>query len=113
MEMIEFDKFKKLEDKSYPMVNFYELEPGKEFYIEPSFYTQLYYVKDHFADRFNEIVEETIDTVRRNGKVVFTGNFESPIVNKDDFIYRELEDILAKLKLSFDNKGNPESDWKD
>ena len=113
MVMEEFNYLKQLVDERYPMINKYEVEDGKDFFVEGGFYSQLRYIKDHFQDKYSEIIEEMIDTVRRNGKVIFTGDFENPMVIKDGYIFRELEDVLARLKLSFDNKGNPDSDWKD
>ena len=50
MEMHEFDKFKKVVDKNYKDINLYELEDGSRFFVEPNFYTQLQYVRDHFVD---------------------------------------------------------------
>ena len=43
----------------------------------------------------------------------FTADFDNPVVYLDDYIYRELSDIMGELKISFDNKSNPDSDWKD
>ena len=51
--------------------------------------------------------------VKRNKKVIFTADFDNPVVYLDDYIYRELSDIMGELKISFDNKSNPDSDWKD
>ncbi len=113
MEMVEFDKYKKVMDERYPNINKYELDDGSSFFIEPNYYTQLQYAKDHFLDRYNEIIEEMIRVVKRNKKIIFTADFEAPVVYLDDYYYREIDDILGALKLSFDNKGNPHSDWKD
>jgi hypothetical protein len=53
------------------------------------------------------------EIIKKNKKVIFTADFENPVVYKDDYIYQEIDDVLASLKLYFDNKSNPESDWKD
>lgn len=113
MEMHEFDKFKKVVDENYKDINLYELEDGSRFYIEPNFYTQLQYVKDHFMDHYEEIVNKIIEITKRNKRMIFTADFESPVVYKDDYFYREIGDVLGEAKLHFDNKGNPDSDWKD
>ncbi len=113
MEMKEFDSFKKVIDENYSHINLYELEDGSRFYVEPNFYTQLHYVKDHFYDFYEQIIEKMIEIVKRNKKMIFTADFENPVVYKHDYFYRELDDVLGELRLSFDNKGNPDSDWKD
>lgn len=113
MEMHEFDKFKKVVDENYKDINLYELEDGSRFYIEPNFYTQLQYVKDHFMDHYDEIVNKIIEIAKRNKRMIFTADFENPVVYKDDYFYREIGDVLGEVKLHFDNKGNPDSDWKD
>lgn len=113
MEMVEFDKFKKVTNEKYPHINEYELDDGSLFFIEPNFYTQLEYSKDHFRNDFDKIVNTMIAIVKRNHKIIFTGDYEAPVVYLDDFYYREIDDVLGELKLSFDNKANPHSDWKD
>lgn len=113
MEMKEFDKYKKIFDKDYPYINKYELDDGSTFYVEPNYYTQLMYVKDHFKDKFDKILNQMELIVSRNKRIIFTGNFEAPVVNKDDYYYREIDDVMGEIGLSFDNKANPESDWKD
>ena len=103
MEMKEFEKYKKVVDARYPHINKYE----------PNFYTQLEYAKDHFLDKYEDILEHIENAVKRNKKVIFTADFDNPVVYLDDYIYRELSDIMGELKIGFDNKSNPDSDWKD
>ena len=113
MEMKEFEKYKKVVDERYPHINKYELETGEMFFVEPNFYTQLVYFKEYYKDKYNDLINAILDTAKTNKHVIFTGDFESPVVHKEDYIYREIDDCLAKIKLTFDNKSNPESDWKD
>ena len=113
MEMIEFNKYKQIIDENYKDINLYELDDGSRFYIEPNFYTQLQYIKDHFVDHYEEIINKIIEITKRNKRMIFTADFENPVVYKDDYYYRELSDVLGEVKLHFDNKGNPDSDWKD
>ena len=113
MEMIEFNKYKQIIDENYKDINLYELDDGSRFYIEPNFYTQLQYIKDHFVDHYEEIINKIIEIAKRNKRMIFTADFENPVVYKDDYYYRELSDVLGEVKLHFDNKGNPDSDWKD
>ncbi|HKL73047.1 MAG TPA: hypothetical protein VJY64_02600 [Candidatus Onthovivens sp.] len=112
MKLNEFNNLERIVDKDYKDIILYRLEDG-EFYLEPNFLTQLEYLKDQFLDDFPLIINTLLDVVKTNKKVIFTADFESPVVYKDNFIYREIDDILGKCKLSFDNKANPDSDWKD
>lgn len=113
MDMKEFKEFKIIKDNENKNAVLYKIDNEHQFYIEPNFYTQLIYVKDHFESDYLKIVDKIIEIVKRNGKVIFTADFEHPVVYKDSYIYRELSDVLAELKLSIDNKSNPDSDWKD
>ena len=113
MEMVEFKKYKEIKDDYYPHVNKFELESGETFFVEGNYYTQLIYIKDHSADNFDAILNKMEEIIKKNKKVIFTADFENPVVYKDDYIYQEIDDVLASLKLYFDNKSNPESDWKD
>lgn len=113
MEMIEFNNLKKIVDERYPHINKYELEDGSSFFVEPNFYTQLEYSREHFRNNFTMIISKMLEIVKRNKKIIFTGDYESPVVYLDDYFYREIDDVLGELQLSFDNKGNPHSDWKD
>lgn len=112
MEYQEFNNLEKYVDKEYEFVNAYLIEKSI-FYVEPNFYTQLIYFKEYYKDNYEKIIDTILDIAKQNKKVIFTGDFENPVVHKDDFIYREIEDVLAKIKLTFDNKCNPDSDWKD
>lgn len=99
MEQREFKDFKHLENKKYPSCELYQIDEGHLFYIEPNFYSQLKYLEGRFYSRYNEIINEIISTVLKNKKVVFTADFEEPVVNEDDFIYQEIEDITNKLNI--------------
>ncbi|MCI6614382.1 MAG: hypothetical protein MR491_02320 [Mollicutes bacterium] len=112
MEYIEFSNLKQYKDKEYSYVNAYIIDDAI-FFIEPNFYTQLVYFKEYYKDKYNDLINAILDTAKTNKHVIFTGDFESPVVHKEDYIYREIDDCLAKIKLTFDNKSNPESDWKD
>ncbi len=113
MEMKEFEVFKTVVDEKYPRINKYELDDGSTFFVEPNFYTQLLYAKEHFLEKFDQIINKMIEIVKRNRKIIFTADYEAPVVYLDDYYYREIDDVLGELKLTFDNKGNPHSDWKD
>ena len=84
--MEEFRKFKIKEDKQNKNAILFETEEGNLFYIEPNFYTQLIYVKDQFLSQYENILNRIEDIVKRNKKVIFTADFENPVVHKDDFV---------------------------
>ena len=108
----EFKDFEEIIDPQYPRIKCYKNNDSIMF-IEPNFYTQLVFLKDYYRDNFDKIFNKIIEIALKNKKAIFTADFENPVVYKDGFIYREINDILAELKLSFDNKSNPDSDWKD
>jgi len=112
MEQEEFNDLEKYIDKDYKHINAYKIEDAI-FYIEPNFYTQLTYLKTHLKDKYQELIKDIKEVAKRNKKVIFTGDFESPVVYKSDYIYREIGDCLADIKSYFDNKCNPDSDYKD
>ena len=102
MEYIEFSNLKQYKDKEYSYVNAYIIDDAI-FFIEPNFYTQLVYFKEYYKDKYNDLINAILDTAKTNKHVIFTGDFESPVVHKEDYIYREIDDCLAKIKLTFDN----------
>ncbi len=58
MEIREFENLKKVKSEKYENVDLFQLDDGSLFYVEPNFYTQLLYVKDHFLDKFPEIITQ-------------------------------------------------------
>lgn len=102
MEQIEFKNLENIKDGKHPLAELYKLEDKYYFYIEPNFYSQLSYLKERYYDRFDEIMEELIANVKRNKKVVFTADYDNPVVYEDDYIYQEIEDILNPLKIVTD-----------
>jgi hypothetical protein len=50
--------------------------------------------------------------IKDNPKVVFTGNFETPFIDKEGFLYREIGDITDPLKIFVEDKSRG-SDYGD
>ncbi len=98
MEQVEFKQFKKIGDNN-SLYEEYELDDGSRFFVEPNFYSQLKFLKDTYVDEFPKVMEELINNVKRNKKVVFTADFENPVVHEDGFVYQEIEDITDKIRL--------------
>ena len=112
MKYVEFENLKQIEDKNNPFSSLYELETGERFYIEPVFYTMLQGFKDHHPDKYPLIVEEILKSVKKNQKVVFTGNYECPLTNVEGFVYLEINDITDPLKIFVEDKSRG-SDYGD
>lgn len=112
MNYIEFKDYKILEDKNNPFSTLYELETGERFYIEPVFYTMFCGFKDHHPERILQIVEAIIKAVKDNKRVVFTGNYECPLTNVEDYIYLEINDITDPLQIFVEDKSRG-SDYGD
>ena len=111
MEYIEFSKYKKISDPK-TVVNGYEDEEGNIFYVEPAFYYNLQGFKDKRAEAFEPILKEMERIVKANHHVIFTGNIEAPMYEKEGFIYKEIEDISDPLGLFFEDKSRG-SDYGD
>ena len=109
----EFECYKKGEDKANPFSALYYLDTGECFYIEPVFYTHLRGFKELRAEEFPRIIERMIEVVKKNKKVIFTGNFECPqTLTTDDFIILEINDITDPLEIYVEDKSRG-SDYGD
>ena len=109
----EFSEFRQEIDKENPFSNLYYLDSGECFYVEPVFYTHLRGFKDLREKEFPRIIERMIDVVKKNKKVIFTGNFECPqTLTSDDFIILEINDITDPLQIFVEDKSRG-SDYGD
>ena len=108
----EFKDLRKEEDKNNPFSVLYFLESGESFYLEPVFYTQLMGFKDHYPEKYHLIINKMMELVKRNKKVVFTGNFENPLTEIDNYIYLEVTDVTDTLQIYAEDKSRG-SDYGD
>ena len=109
----EFSEFRQEVDKENPFSNLYYLDSGECFYVEPVFYTHLRGFKDLREKEFPRIIERMIEVVKKNKKVIFTGNFECPqTLTSDDFIILEINDITDPLQIFVEDKSRG-SDYGD
>jgi hypothetical protein len=53
-----------------------------------------------------------LELVKRNKKVVFTGNFENPLTDVDNYIYLEVTDVTDTLQIYAEDKSRG-SDYGD
>ena len=113
--MKDYEEFKELNrevDPHNPFSALYLLNSGESFYLEPVFYTQLMGFKDHFPDKYHLIIDRMIELVKKNKKIVFTGNFEHPLTEVDNFIYLEITDVTDSLQIFAEDKSRG-SDYGD
>lgn len=111
MEYEEFRKCKQIEDRS-TLAKLFQDEDGNLFYVEPGFYYNLIGFKDKRREDFEKILTGMFEAVKKNHKVIFTGNFEAPFMEKDGFVYLEIEDISDPLRIFFEDKSRG-SDYGD
>ena len=113
--MKDYEEFKHLRrevDPNNPFSALYFCESGESFYLEPVFYTQLMGFKDHFPDKFHLIIEKMEEQVKKNKKIVFTGNFENPLTEIDNYIFLEITDVTDPLQIFAEDKSRG-SDYGD
>ena len=111
MEYPEFSKYQKVVDPK-TLVNGYQDEEGNIFYVEPAFYYNLHGFKDKRAEAYEPILAKMEEIVKQFHHVVFTGNFEAPMYEKEGYIYKEIEDISDALGFFFEDKSRG-SDYGD
>ena len=101
------------EDEKNPFCAKFIYPTGETFYIEPVFLTQLRGFRDHYKDRYQDILNRIEYLVKRNKKVVFTGNFEFPqTAVDDDYIILEITDVTDPLQIFVEDKSRG-SDYGD
>ena len=113
MKYEEFSHLKQVEDKNNPFCNLYYYDTGECFYIEPVFYTHLKGFKDLRGEDYPRILKRMEEVVKKNKKVIFTGNYECPqTVADEDFIILEINDITDPLLIFVEDKSRG-SDYGD
>ena len=114
MRYDEFNELKEVKDPKNPFCNLYYYESGECFYIEPVFYTHLRGFKDLRGEEdYTRILKRMEEVVKKNKKVIFTGNYECPQTEADDdFIILEINDITDPLCIFVEDKSRG-SDYGD
>ena len=113
--MREYDEWKELKREIYPNNPFCALfyyPSGECFYLEPVFYTQLMGFKDHYPEKYHLIIAKMEELVKKNKKIVFTGNFDNPLTDVDNYIYLEITDVTDLLQIYAEDKSRG-SDYGD
>ena len=112
MKIIEFSNLQEVMDPEYPFIPHYVLDDGSDFYIEPIFYTQLQGFKERHEDKYQIIIDALLERVRKNRKVIFVGDFESNVFEKEGYIILEITDITDPLQIFVEDKSRG-SDYGD
>lgn len=112
MNYPEFDKYTLLVDEENHLINLYRTDDGHLFYVEPGFYDGLLGLLDKKKDDRERILNKIDEIVKKNEKVVFTGNYEAPYIDKEGYIYREITDITDPLQIFVEDKSRG-SDYGD
>ena len=113
-EYIEWKDRKKLIDLRNKLVPSYQNDDGSIFYVEPLFYTFLQALKKLHPDYFEKFLQKMDEIVKKEKRVAFIGEEDSPLVNLDHgYIYLTVVDIASLIGLVLDDKSNRDSDWKD
>ena len=108
----DFEMFTKLENTEFPFCNKYSYEDCI-FYVEPMFMSQLEGFKTLRKEEFPKLWEGFLNTIKENKKVIFTHDFEMPIIpDLEGFIYREITDISDPLHIFVEDKSRG-SDYGD
>ena len=111
-DYIEWQNLRKEVDPNNPFCALYFYESGESFYIEPVFYTQLMGFIDHHPDKYHLIINKMEELVKKNKKIVFTGNFENPLTEIDNYIFLEITDVTNSLQIFVEDKSRG-SDYGD
>lgn len=82
----------------------YIIDNSSRFIMEPAFYTQLCNLKPLYPDRYQDIINEINNRVKKLHKVFFTLDAASPFIELKDYVYLEITDILDKLKIFVEDK---------
>jgi len=108
----EFKQFSQVQDPNYPLIPHYIIDSERDFYVEPSFYTQMQGFKERHPDKYALIVDAIIEKVIKNKKVIFINDFETNEFEIDGYITLEITDITDPLKIFVEDKSRG-SDYGD
>ena len=99
-------------DPNHPFLVHVVVDKDSDFYFEPMVYTQLMGFKERHEDKFQLIVDEMIDRVKKNKHILFVGDYESYFEDIDGYIVLEVIDITNHLKIFVEDKSRG-SDYGD
>jgi hypothetical protein len=100
----EFGQYNSFEEPTNSLIHGYQDDQGHIFYVEPGFYDQLQGLQTKDRDGYAKVLKEIYHEIKVNPKLIFTVNFEQPFFEKEDFIYREIEDVTNAVDVYFEDK---------
>lgn len=112
MRYEEWKNLKTYKDPKNPFSAFFEYEDGASFYVEPAFYTQLLGLQARLPKEYPLVIQEMEKIVRKNKKVIFTAEFESPLTKAEGYLILEITDVTDRLRVYVQDK-NRGSDYGD
>lgn len=112
MEYPEFSKYESFMDPVNPLCNAYKTKEGHIFYVEPGFYRGLLGFKEKRFERYDDLLNAIYKLIEDNERIVFTWNMESPFIDKEGYIYREIIDISDAEGIFVEDKSRG-SDYGD
>lgn len=107
-----FSKYKVETDPKHPFLVHVIVNNECDFYYEPMVYTQLEGFKERHKDKFDSIINEIIERVKRNKHVYFVSDFEAYFEEIEGYIVLEIVDITNSLKIFVEDKSRG-SDYGD
>ena len=112
MECQDLNQYQLIHDPLHPLVLCYEDNLGNRFYVEPGFLYALESMKEKRREDFPRILKKMDEEIKENHKVVFTANYETPFLEMEGYIYREITDITDPLNIFVEDKSRG-SDYGD
>lgn len=112
MNYEEFEDLKPIEDRYTKFMKGFSFESGEQFYIEPTFYTQLMIFKEIQPENFEKVLAQLRKTVLERKKVIFVNDFENPFIEIEGFKLLEFTDVTNPIQVYFEDKSRG-SDYGD
>ena len=112
MSYPEFAKYLEIPDPKNSLVRCYEDEKGNRFYVELGFYHDLLGFKEKREERFGDLMKALDEKVKKEGKVIFTNDFENPWVHEEGYTLCEILDLTDPLGIFVEDKSRG-SDYGD
>lgn len=85
----------------------YENDDGTIFYIEPQFYTYLQGYKRLRPELYDNIIKKMDEIVRKNKFVIFQGDEDYPLIEKEGYIYLTAMDVANQAKVIIEPESTP------
>ena len=85
----------------------YENDDGTIFYIEPQFYTYLQGYKRLRPELYDNIIKKMDEIVRKNKFVIFQGDENYPLIEKEGYIYLTAMDVANQAKVIIEPESTP------